>query len=136
MVLVVYSKAVQCWPELGSVSLCRMNAGVGVQVLRDSIFSDGYLISKSIVRTEEDLRPSTENCSPEVRQSSLPFQLESHFLLVSQFANVLSLNLFSLSIMDHYKQKNSMFLPSHQNDHFNAFLRNPDSSSADPLLPP
>lgn len=49
VVLIVYSKAVQCWPELGSVSLCRMNAGVGVQVLRDSIFSDGYLISKSIV---------------------------------------------------------------------------------------
>ena len=28
--LTVYSKAVQCWPESGSVSLCRMNAGWGV----------------------------------------------------------------------------------------------------------
>lgn len=39
-VLTVYSKAVQCWPEWGSVSLYRMNAGLG-GLLRDSIISDG-----------------------------------------------------------------------------------------------
>lgn len=55
MVLIVYSKAVQCWPELGSVSLCRMNAGVGAQVLRDSIFSDGYLILKVLSELKKTL---------------------------------------------------------------------------------